>query len=62
MYGVRPMGHAADGPVLSGGRRLRSWLRSIDGDKTMIENIVLTVISLLVLAYLFVALLRPEVF
>ncbi|HVA91775.1 MAG TPA: potassium-transporting ATPase subunit F [Chloroflexota bacterium] len=28
----------------------------------MIENILLTIISLLVLIYLFIALLRPEVF
>jgi len=28
----------------------------------MIQNILLTIISILVLAYLFIALLRPEVF
>jgi K+-transporting ATPase KdpF subunit len=33
-----------------------------DGDEAMIENILLTIVSVLVLLYLFIALLRPEVF
>ncbi|HVC79742.1 MAG TPA: potassium-transporting ATPase subunit F [Chloroflexota bacterium] len=37
-------------------------MRTANGDALMIENILLTIISLLVLIYLFVALLRPEVF
>jgi K+-transporting ATPase KdpF subunit len=41
---------------------VRDWLRSTDGEQAMIENILLTIISLLVLIYLFIALLRPEVF
>jgi K+-transporting ATPase KdpF subunit len=34
----------------------------IDGRLPMIENILLTIITILVLIYLFVALIRPEVF
>jgi len=40
-------------------------LRPADGQgegRPMIENIILTVISLALLVYLFVALVRPEVF
>jgi K+-transporting ATPase KdpF subunit len=54
--------HGRHRPVLPGDRALRYRLRSNDGDKAMIENILLTIVSVLVLAYLFIALLRPEVF
>jgi len=39
-------------------------VRSADGPRedTVIENILLTVVSLAILVYLFVALIRPEVF
>jgi len=39
-------------------------VRSADGpgEGTVIENILLTVVSLAILVYLFVALIRPEVF
>jgi len=37
-------------------------MRAADGEALMIENVLLTIISLLVLIYLFVALLHPEVF
>jgi hypothetical protein len=40
----------------------RGWLRPADGEEAMIENVLVSVVSLLVLLYLFVALLRPEVF
>jgi K+-transporting ATPase KdpF subunit len=37
-------------------------LRPPDGEGAMIENILLTIVSLAVLIYLFVALVRPEEF
>jgi K+-transporting ATPase KdpF subunit len=37
-------------------------MRRIDGRLPMIENILLTIVTVLVLIYLVVALIRPEVF
>jgi K+-transporting ATPase KdpF subunit len=37
-------------------------VRRIDGGLPVIENILLTIVTVLVLIYLFVALIRPEVF
>jgi K+-transporting ATPase KdpF subunit len=51
-----------NGSVICRDGGIRDLLRSIDGGQTMIENILLTIISLLVLIYLFIALLRPEIF
>ena len=54
-----------DGRLLCPQRRLRRRLRPADGHgegRPMIENIILTVVSLAILVYLFVALVRPEVF
>ena len=41
---------------------LRHGLRPRDGRQAMIENVLLTAVSLLVVLYLGIALLRPEVF
>jgi K+-transporting ATPase KdpF subunit len=51
-----------NGPVFRCNRRDCSRLRPADGDKAMIENILLSIVSILVLVYLFVALIKPEVF
>lgn len=37
-------------------------MRRTDGRIAMIQNILLTIVTILVLIYLFVALIRPEVF
>jgi K+-transporting ATPase KdpF subunit len=51
-----------DHPVLHRDCDSCGQLRPVDGGEAMIENILLTIVSALVLLYLFVALLRPEVF
>jgi K+-transporting ATPase KdpF subunit len=52
----------ADVGFLCRDRGVCIWVRPVDGREKMIENIILTVISVAVLIYLLVALIRPEMF